>query len=174
MKTFNILFSLIFILFLSCDNNSNKSVVDAKIQFQKKVLKNKLNEKQANKSNSSSNNYSNSSSSNKQNNCLKSATVYFTGPHTCEIKQNLTVRRSGFDISSSTAGFGEPYASMYPYGNECVKGNYSFSWSYYSQCVNFGDPDGPYSYSGTFYLDGKHETYYVNLDYSGYPSVSGY
>ena len=104
-------------------------------------------------------------------------TVSFSTSTSCIIQNSLSVQRSGYDISTTpNAGFSDPYAiisDVYS-GNNCIKGTYSFVWTFYSQCVSFGDPDGPYSFSGTFYLDGKHSQYIVTLGSGGYINVSGF
>ena len=85
------------------------------------------------------------------------------------IKHSLYVSRGDNYNSIETD---QNYHSANIYG-DCIKGTYKFSWTFYSQCVNFGKPDGPYSFSGTFYLDGKHS--YYNIFVTSYDiSVRGH
>ncbi len=59
-------------------------------------------------------------------------------------------------------------------GENGIQGNYRFTLTYYSQCIGFGEPDGPYSYSNEFYIDGKHEKYVVTILPYNSVEVKGY
>jgi len=105
----------------------------------------------------------------KQTNCENFASIDFDASHTCIINSSLSIQRSGSDISISDGVYHSATVSDY----SCIKGTYNFSWTFYSQCLNMGDPDGPYTYSGTFYLDGEHSSYSIYVS-DGYAEVSGY
>ena len=169
--------------FTNNKTEKTKSYVEAKeedyIQIQEQQRLEQENARRNTKRRSSrSNNSSNSGSSNSNTTyCVGFTSVNFSAGYACIIRNSLSVQRSGYDISTeANPGFSDPYATISDtYGaNNCIKGTYSFSWTFYSQCFGGGDPDGPYSYSGTFYLDGEHSVYNVSLGSSGYIDVKGF
>ena len=118
-------------------------------------------------------NYSSNSTRNKVNNsidCNTFASIEFSASQTCIIKSHLSIHRAGSDISVNEG----VYHNATVADNTCIKGEYSFSWTFYSQCINLGNPDGPYTYSGKFNLDGKHSHYLVFISSDGYVEVSGH
>jgi hypothetical protein len=153
--------ALLFLLF-SCTNNNSSIKKERELLerhvLEKRVLKDKLTERENKKSNS--NHSSSSSSSSSSNNCETYATLKFDATHSCIIKSTLSVSKvNGY----SNVNIDNFYKSASISNSKCIKGEYKFSWTYSAQCINIGEPDGPYSYSGTFYIDGEHTNYTIYI-----------
>ena len=112
------------------------------------------------KTNQSNRSSSTGSPTTNSSNCKGYASIKFKADPVCIIKSSLSVSNVDNYSSISTDNF---YHSASIGGVNCIAGSYRFSWTFYSQCVNVGKPDGPYSYSGTFYLDGKHSEYRISI-----------